>query len=96
MGEGNASEELRRTSKKREVARKTMPNRLFTVEDYEAFIGSEVVDRILGKAKAFQGFRTVNFNSTFYGGGVAELLSGMTLLMNSGNTLLGSSENMTP
>jgi hypothetical protein len=36
-----------------------MRNRLFTVEDYEPFIGSEVVDRILGKAKAFQGFRIV-------------------------------------
>jgi trehalose synthase len=60
-----------------------MPNRLFSVEDYEPFIGPELVDRILRKAKALQAFRVVNFNSTFYGGGVAELLSGMTLLMNS-------------
>jgi trehalose synthase len=60
-----------------------MSNRLFSVEDYEPFIGLEIVDRILQKAKAFQAFRIVNFNSTFYGGGVAELLSGMTLLMNS-------------
>ena len=60
-----------------------MSNRLFSVEDYEPFIGPEIVDRILQKAKAFQAFRIVNFNSTFYGGGVAELLSGMTLLMNS-------------
>jgi trehalose synthase len=54
-----------------------------SVEDYEPFIGPEIVDRILQKAKTFQAFRFVNFNSTFYGGGVAELLSGMTLLMNS-------------
>lgn len=60
-----------------------MSNRLFSVEDYEPFIGPEIVDRIVQKAKAFQAFRIVNFNSTFYGGGVAELLSGMTLLMNS-------------
>lgn len=60
-----------------------MPNRLFGVEDYEPFIGSEIVERILRKTRAFHGFRIVNFNSTFYGGGVAELLSGMTLLMNS-------------
>jgi trehalose synthase len=60
-----------------------MTNRLFSVEDYEPFIGSEIVERILRKTKAFQGFSIVNFNSTFYGGGVAELLSGMTLLMNS-------------
>jgi trehalose synthase len=58
-------------------------DRLFSVEDYEPFIGPEIVDRILQKAKTFQAFRIVNFNSTFYGGGVAELLSGMTLLMNS-------------
>jgi trehalose synthase len=58
-------------------------NRLVSVEDYEPFIGLEVVDRILRKAKALQAFRVLNFNSTFYGGGVAELLSGMTLLMNS-------------
>lgn len=60
-----------------------MPNRLFGVEDYEPFIGSEIVERILRKTREFHGFRIVNFNSTFYGGGVAELLSGMTLLMNS-------------
>jgi trehalose synthase len=64
-------------------ASRLMPNRLVSVEDYEPYIGSEIVERILRKTKAFQGFRIVNFNSTFYGGGVAELLSGMTLLMNS-------------
>jgi hypothetical protein len=37
----------------------------------------------IAKAKAFQGFRVANFNSTGYGGGVAELLTSMTLLMNS-------------
>jgi trehalose synthase len=58
-------------------------NRLVSVEDYEPFIGPEVVERILSKARALQGFKVVNFNSTFYGGGVAELLSAMTLLMNS-------------
>ena len=38
-----------------------MQNRLFSVEDYEPFIGSEVVERILRKTKAFQGFRIVEF-----------------------------------
>jgi trehalose synthase len=37
----------------------------------------------LRKTKALQAFSVVNFNSTFYGGGLAESLSGMTLLMNS-------------
>jgi glycosyltransferase involved in cell wall biosynthesis len=63
--------------------RAELRNRLVSVEDYEPFIGPEVVDRILRKAKALQAFRVLNFNSTFYGGGVGELLSGMTLLMNS-------------
>jgi len=35
-------------------------NRLVSVEDYEPFIGLEVVDRILRKAKALQAFRVVN------------------------------------
>jgi hypothetical protein len=60
-----------------------MQKQLCSVEDYERFIGPAVVDRILQKTKAFQGFRLANFSSTGYGGGVAELLTGMTLLMNS-------------
>jgi len=53
------------------------------VEDFEPFIGAEAVDRLRKKAKALQGLRFTNVNSTYYGGGVAELLSSMTLLMNS-------------
>ena len=60
-----------------------MKKRLHSVKDYEQFVGPEIVDRILRKAEAFQGFRVINFNSTGYGGGVAEVLTGMTLLMNS-------------
>jgi trehalose synthase len=60
-----------------------MQYQLCAIEDYEPFIGGEAVERILKKTKAFQGFRVVNFNSTPYGGGVAELLTSMTLLMNS-------------
>jgi trehalose synthase len=60
-----------------------MQKRLHSVKDYEQFVGSEIVDRILRKAAAFQDFRVINFNSTGYGGGVAEVLTSMTLLMNS-------------
>jgi trehalose synthase len=59
-----------------------MEYRLCVIEDYEPFVGAEVVERILRKTKSFQGFRVVNFNSTPYGGGVAEVLTSMTLLMN--------------
>ena len=57
--------------------------RLVHVEDYEPLIGAEAVDRILEKAEALQPLRVAHVNSTFYGGGVAELLDPLTLLMNS-------------
>lgn len=52
------------------------------VEDYEPFIGAAAVQRILAKATKIRDLRIVHVNSTYYGGGVAELLSAMTLLMN--------------
>jgi len=53
------------------------------VEDYERFVGAETVARVKEKAKQLQDLRVVHVNSTYYGGGVAELLSSLTLLMNS-------------
>ena len=53
------------------------------IEDYTSLIGAENVARIWTKAEKLKGLRVVNFNSTYYGGGVAEMLSSMTLLMNS-------------
>src|SRR4029450_12553976 len=52
------------------------------IEDYEPLIGRENLDRICEKARKFKGLRVANFNSTYYGGGVAETLSSLTLLMN--------------
>jgi len=52
------------------------------VEDYEALIGPEAVDRILEKARQLADLHVVNINSTYYGGGVAQILSSITLLMN--------------
>src|SRR6266498_2000826 len=57
--------------------------RIPQIEDYEQFIGSESVERIREKARKFEGLRVANFNSTYYGGGVAEMISSLTLLMNS-------------
>lgn len=57
--------------------------RLVSVEDYEAYIGPEAVGRILHKASQLRDLHVVNVNSTYYGGGVAELLSSLTLLFNS-------------
>jgi trehalose synthase len=57
--------------------------RITQIEDYEQFIGSETVERIREKAAKLKGLRVANFNSTYYGGGVAETISSLTLLMNS-------------
>ena len=57
--------------------------RITRVEDYEPLVGAEVVQRIRDKAAKFKGLHVANFNSTYYGGGVAEMLSSLTLLMNS-------------
>ena len=57
--------------------------RITQIEDYEQLIGSESVERIREKAGKLKGLRVANFNSTYYGGGVAEMISSLTLLMNS-------------
>jgi trehalose synthase len=58
-------------------------HRLVSLEDYRPLIGDEAYERIRRKAAALFGLRVLNFNSTYYGGGVAEILSSLTLLMNS-------------
>lgn len=57
--------------------------RVTQIEDYEPLVGAEVVERIRDKAAKLKGLRVANFNSTYYGGGVAETISSLTLLMNS-------------
>ena len=57
--------------------------RITQIEDYEPLIGRASVERIREKARSFEGLHVANFNSTLYGGGVAETLSSLTLLMNS-------------
>jgi trehalose synthase len=56
--------------------------KIIGVEDYRPLVGNEVVDRLLAKAERLKGFHVTHINSTYYGGGVAELLSSLTLLMN--------------
>src|SRR5947207_11134712 len=53
------------------------------IEDYEPLVGRETVERIREKSRKLKGLRVANFNSTYYGGGVAEMISSLTLLMNS-------------
>ena len=52
------------------------------VEDYEPLVGKEAIDRVRKKAETLKDLHVAHINSTYYGGGVAELLSALTLLMN--------------
>jgi trehalose synthase len=56
--------------------------RLRHLEDYEPLIGAQAVERLHRKARPLQHLHVANVNSTYYGGGVAEILSSLTLLMN--------------
>lgn len=56
---------------------------LVNIEDYAPLVGEEAVDRIMRKAQRLRGLRVVHISSTFYGGGVAEMLSSATLLAHS-------------
>jgi trehalose synthase len=55
-------------------------HRIHWIEDYERFVGAETVDRVRDKAEPLRGLRVAHVNSTYYGGGVAEILSSLTLL----------------
>jgi trehalose synthase len=57
--------------------------RIIQIEDYEPLIGRDAVQRIRQKAAKLKGLRVANFNSTYYGGGVAVIICSLTLLMNS-------------
>jgi trehalose synthase len=54
----------------------------FHIEDYKPLVGEEAIDRIWQKAESLRDLHVAHINSTYYGGGVAELLSSLTLLMN--------------
>ena len=52
------------------------------IEDYEQFIGREKIKEIKSMAFKLEGKHIVHINSTYSGGGVAEILNSMVLLMN--------------
>jgi trehalose synthase len=55
---------------------------LHTLEQYEPLIGAATVERIAAKADRARTMRVAHISSTFYGGGVTELLTPLTLMMN--------------
>jgi len=58
-------------------------NELKSIDDYAQYVGEETIQRIREKAKAINHLHVTHVSSTYYGGGVAELLSSLALLMNS-------------
>lgn len=65
------------------------PFELISVEDFEPLVGAPTVERILRKTTRLRDLHVVHINSTYYGGGVAELLSSLTLLLNSAGIRTG-------
>ncbi|MFP4345165.1 MAG: glycosyltransferase [Anaerolineales bacterium] len=61
----------------------TGTHELVQVEDYEQFVGAEVVDRVKRKGESLQHLHVTHVNSTYYGGGVVVILDPLSLLMNS-------------
>lgn len=59
-----------------------LERRIIGIEDYEPYVGAEAIERIFQKAKALADCSAVHVNSTYYGGGVAEILDPLSLLMN--------------
>lgn len=55
---------------------------LHTLEQYDPLIGAATVERIAAKADRVRTMRVAHISSTFYGGGVTELLTPLTLMMN--------------
>jgi len=54
-----------------------------TIDEFKPLVGAEAVERVKAKAAQLQNIHVVHVNSTYYGGGVAEILGPLTLLMNS-------------
>jgi trehalose synthase len=55
---------------------------LHALEQYEPLIGAAAIERIAAKADGVRTMRVAHISSTFYGGGVTELLTPLTLMMN--------------
>jgi len=55
---------------------------LHSLQHYEPIIGTEAVERITKKVDRVRTMRVAHISSTFHGGGVTEILTPLTLMMN--------------
>jgi trehalose synthase len=53
-----------------------------SLDEYRDVVGEEVISSIYRKARTLYGLKVININSTYYGGGVAEILNTFVPLMN--------------
>ncbi len=53
------------------------------LDNYREIVGDEVISGLYGKARTLYGKHFLQINSTYYGGGVAEILDSLVPLMNS-------------
>ena len=67
----------------------SMKPQLTTIYDYEPLVGGKIVERIAKRAEELRDRHIVHVSSTYYGGGVAELLSSLTLLINASGIKTG-------
>src|SRR5690348_3744676 len=72
-----------------EHAATTSPLGLHSLADYVPLIGEAVVERIRRKVARLHTFNTCHISSTYYGGGVSEMLSPLTLLLNDAGIATG-------
>jgi trehalose synthase len=52
------------------------------LEDYRKIVGENVISTIYRKTRRLYDLKVININSTYYGGGVAEILNSLVPLMN--------------
>lgn len=52
------------------------------IEKYRDIVGDKVIDKLQEKVKDFACAKMVHVNSTYYGGGVSELLNSLVILLN--------------
>ena len=55
---------------------------MLSLDDYREVVGEQTISHLMGKARKLYGKHILHINSTYQGGGVAELLESMIPLMN--------------
>ena len=62
---------------------------LSKLEDYEKIVGRGFAQQVLKSAKPLRDDHVVHINSTYYGGGVAEILNSLVMLLNDAGITTG-------